>query len=435
MRRTVNPKKPVRGEAGILSWILTVLMIGTLPIIGIVLLLMKLSGNDVLGRLFSSFIEKKDDGSANYASKRVGQAPQPRYASQSRSRQDNQPADSASSPQSVPKSQTQTAHTGYQVRTEVPRRSQPAAAPQPAPPKAEQAKKGKEKNDNPAQAPVSKGRSLLMVFGWLLLLLGFTAMFSPLDAGHVWQAIQWISVGLAGAGMIFASWFKGRKESSYLKCVRVVGNRSVIDLNTLASALGRKPRDMERDLDDMVERGYFGDAAFYDRERDILIISPDKAEGELKKAVRFSTEGKDKYELLLLELDRVILRLKDEEMLQKAATIRELAAAIFQTVRENPEKQSRITSFLNYYFPTTLKLMENYADFAAQTYQGENVSKSKERIEGAADTIIDAYRRQLDSLYLSESLDVDSDIDVLETMLKRDGLAESDFSQSQAGLM
>ena len=45
------------------------------------------------------------------------------------------------------------------------------------------------------------------------------------------------------------------------------------------------------------------------------------------------------------------------------------------------------------------------------------------------DTIISAYRKQLDNLYLPDTLDVDTDIDVLETMLKRDGLSTSDFEQ------
>ena len=427
----MNSKKPVRGEAGVLSWIVTVLLLGALPFIGVVLLLMKLSGNDVLGRLFSSYIDKKDNGSTQYASKRVGQAPQPRYASQSRNQQTAQSSQSAQAARPVqPQTQAQPAQPRQNTQTAQSAAQKPARSASDAP-----KKKAAGKQENPAHTPVSKGRTLLMVFGWLLLLLGFSMVFQPLDAGQVWQAIQWISVALAGGGMVFAGWNKGRKEASYLKCVRVVGKRSVIDLKSLAAALGIKERDMERDLDDMVSRGYFGDAAFYDTAQDLLIIHPEKAEGELKKAVQFSTEGKDKFELLLLELDRVILRLKDEEMLRKAGVIRELADAIFKTVRENPEKQSKISSFLNYYFPTTLKLLENYAEFEAQAYQGDNVSKSKERIEGAADTIIDAYRRQLDSLYLSDSLDVDSDIDVLETMLKRDGLTESDFSQGQTGTM
>jgi len=108
--------------------------------------------------------------------------------------------------------------------------------------------------------------------------------------------------------------------------------------------------------------------------------------------------------------------------------IRGLSSSIFAAVREEPAKRSKIGTFLNYYFPQTLKLLNSYGDIESKDYQGENLSKTRERIEGAADLLIDAYQRQLDALYLSTSMDVDSDIDVLETMLKRDGLSGGDFS-------
>jgi hypothetical protein len=54
-----------------------------------------------------------------------------------------------------------------------------------------------------------------------------------------------------------------------------------------------------------------------------------------------------------------------------------------------------------------------------------------ERIETVADTIIQAYERQLDNLFLIDTIDVSSDISVLENILKRDGLSgKSDFGTS-----
>ena len=129
-----------------------------------------------------------------------------------------------------------------------------------------------------------------------------------------------------------------------------------------------------------------------------------------------------------MELDRSIQRIRDPEMQQKALRLRGLVSSIFDAVREDPSKRSRIGTFLNYYFPQTLKLMNNYADFETKEFQGENISKARERIEGATDLLISAYQKQLDSLYLSTTMDVDSDVDVLETMLKRDGLTGGDFT-------
>ena len=160
----------------------------------------------------------------------------------------------------------------------------------------------------------------------------------------------------------------------------------------------------------------------------MLIIDPVKAEVQLQKAAEASPEGKDQYQLLLMELDRSVQRIREPGMQQKALKIRGLTSSIFAAVREDPKKRPKIGTFLNYYFPQTLKLLNSYGDIESKEYQGENLSKTRDRIEGAADLLIDAYQRQLDALYLSTSMDVDSDIDVLETMLKRDGLAGSAFS-------
>ena len=48
--------------------------------------------------------------------------------------------------------------------------------------------------------------------------------------------------------------------------------------------------------------------------------------------------------------------------------------------------------------------------------------KSKESIEETLDMLVFAFKKELDSLYESESIDISSDIEVLEKMLKKDGM-------------
>ena len=179
----------------------------------------------------------------------------------------------------------------------------------------------------------------------------------------------------------------------------------------------------------MVERGYLPGSAYFDNAKGLLILDQSKVEDQIvNQETDESGRDDDKYDLLLKEMERACGRIRDRDMLEKAVQIRGLAAAIFNAVRKDPEKQPQISSFLNYYFPTTLKLLDSYADFEEKGYQGDKLSQTKERIEVTMDAIISAYRKQLDNLYLHDTLDVDTDIDVLETMLKRDGLSESDFA-------
>jgi hypothetical protein len=392
----MKEKKPDKNSIGVLSWIINVILLSAFWPAGVVILLMRLSGNDVLSKLLMRLFTRVEEN--REASSRFDPL----------------------MPQSNSSSRSRAARMGFEPQQETPH-----TQPQPQRPE-EKAKKD-------SASRVDKGRTALIIVGWLLLAAGVLTVFEPLSKGVLWAALRSIAVALCGGGMLFASWKKGKKEQDYQNCVKVVGDKASIDLASLAAALGRKPRDVEKDLDDMVDRGYFGDAAYFDKARDVLIIDPAKAEVQLRKAAAESAEGKDQYQLLLMELDRCIQRIRDPGLQQKAMKIRGLSSSIFAAVREEPAKRPKIGTFLNYYFPQTLKLLNQYGDIESKEYQGENLSKTRERIEGAADLLIDAYQRQLDALYLSTSMDVDSDIDVLETMLKRDGLAGSEFSDFGEG--
>ena len=95
---------------------------------------------------------------------------------------------------------------------------------------------------------------------------------------------------------------------------------------------------------------------------------------------------------------------------------------------EDPKKRDRIDTFLNYYLPTTQKLLDSYAEFEAAGVEGENLRQAKARIESTMDLIIKGFEHQLDELYKADAMDVDSDIRVMETMLERDTASvEKDF--------
>ncbi len=394
----MKEKKPDKNSIGVLSWIINVILLSAFWPAGVVILLMRLSGNDVLSKILMRLFTKVEENREE-ASRVDPLMPQANSSSRSRA-----------------------ARMGFEPQQEAQKAQQQPKQGQP-----------EEKGKKDTASRVDKGRTALIIVGWLLLAAGVLTVFEPLSKGVLWAALRSIAVALCGGGMLFASWKKGKKEQDYQNCVKVVGDKASIDLASLAAALGRKPRDVENDLDDMVDRGYFGDAAYFDKARDVLIIDPAKAEVQLRKAAAESAEGKDQYQLLLMELDRCIQRIRDPGMQQKAMKIRGLSSSIFAAVREEPAKRPKIGTFLNYYFPQTLKLLNQYGDIESKEYQGENLSKTRERIDGAADLLIDAYQRQLDALYLSTSMDVDSDIDVLETMLKRDGLAGSEFSSFGEG--
>ena len=57
-----------------------------------------------------------------------------------------------------------------------------------------------------------------------------------------------------------------------------------------------------------------------------------------------------------------------------------------------------------------------------QGIEGENIDGARERIESILDKLVSGFTQQLDQLFRADALDISSDIDVLETMMQRDGL-------------
>ncbi len=110
-----------------------------------------------------------------------------------------------------------------------------------------------------------------------------------------------------------------------------------------------------------------------------------------------------------------------EEMSNKLYRLEDTMNRIFDAVRKDPDKAKDLRRFMNYYIPTTMKLLTTYVELC-QHGDGENVSSSKWEIEQATDTINDAFDKILDDMFEDTTWDVSSDIDVLKTMMAQDGL-------------
>ena len=78
---------------------------------------------------------------------------------------------------------------------------------------------------------------------------------------------------------------------------------------------------------------------------------------------------------------------------------------------------------MDYYLPTTLKLLNAYDRASSAGISGENVDATKAKVEGMTRTVVAAFEKQLDALFGDEALDISTDITVLETMMAREGLA------------
>lgn len=96
---------------------------------------------------------------------------------------------------------------------------------------------------------------------------------------------------------------------------------------------------------------------------------------------------------------------------------------IFKALEKNPRDSQQIRKFMNYYLPTSVKLLNHYKTLSAAG-AGENVQKSLSSIENSLTMIAEAFEKQLDRLYADDQLDINAEISALETMMAADGLTE-----------
>lgn len=127
-------------------------------------------------------------------------------------------------------------------------------------------------------------------------------------------------------------------------------------------------------------------------------------------------------ELAIAEMKRLDESIVDERISADIRQLESVSAKIFQQVKAQPEKLSQIRRFMDYYLPTTLKLLNAYDRMASTGVSGENIDGTKSRVEQMMGTIVSAFEKQLDSLFGADALDISTDITVLETMMAREGL-------------
>lgn len=134
----------------------------------------------------------------------------------------------------------------------------------------------------------------------------------------------------------------------------------------------------------------------------------------------------------LSEMGRIYMSIKDPDIRRKINEIMRITDKIAQDAIADPADIPQIKKFFNYYLPTTIKLLNSYDRMSAQGIEGENLDKSMNSINEMLDTAIVAYKKRLDSLFENQALDIETDIQVMNTMLAREGLTgEKDFIVEQ----
>lgn len=276
------------------------------------------------------------------------------------------------------------------------------------------------------------------------LVLSLQPSFAAGIVTAVMGAAALISLGLGITGSVA----RGRAKR-FREYAQQIGTRAYCTIEELSDKCGRKRKAVVKDLKKMIDKRMFLQGHL-DHQETCVIVTEDmyqqyltvqqKAqERQQEQAVKEGESARIPQECRKIleegkEYIRYIQKCNDDipgqEISRKLYRLEKIITRIFDEVERNPDLASDLRKFMNYYLPTTRKLVEAYRDMDREPIAGGNIEKTKKEIEDTLDTINQAFENLLDSFFEEKAWDISSDISVLHTMLAQEGLTKKDFAAS-----
>ena len=239
-----------------------------------------------------------------------------------------------------------------------------------------------------------------------------------------------VFVMLAGFGVGLGMLLTGREQRGrmerYTNYLAYIGANRQVSLAPMAAAMDVSVRRLTRDLRKMLATHVLP-TGYLDLKAGKLMLTEmgytePEPEPEPQPEPQKNQQPSQEDEILR-EIRLINDLIPDPVISAKIDRIEEVTHKILQYQKTHPQRTEQLRTFLNYYLPTTLDILRSYARLDAQGVEGENITAAKQRIEGMMDKVVEGFEKQLDKLFSSDAMDIAADVQVLENMLKKDGLS------------
>ena len=289
------------------------------------------------------------------------------------------------------------------------------------------------------------GVLLAVVFGFPLLsiIIGMLSGTGSFGIGIIFAFLFCLLPTIGGGYLIR----KGKTNRRLCKHFRLsqnfIGPRDYITVEELSERLNLSREDTLDELHAMLEKRMFRQGHL-DRKETCLMITDKMYQQyldlEREQAEKIKQEAQREQELTEKGLSSEYLEMVKEcetylsnihqcandlsgaVIAEKIRRLELIVSRILEAVKKQPKKAQELQKFMNYYMPTTWKLLDSYRSFEKEPIQSENIRKTKQEIEETLDTINNAFETLLNDLFQSTAWDISSDISVLEAMLAQEGL-------------
>jgi 5-bromo-4-chloroindolyl phosphate hydrolysis protein len=293
----------------------------------------------------------------------------------------------------------------------------------------------------------------LFISGLCTLTFSILSLILPLKVVFIPLATVFGVAALACTGFLGAGIRKRRLAGRVTQLAGLLQRKKVYSFDELAAETGRTPKQIKKDLRKARAKGMLPEVRVDDAGTCVMwgedlyrqYLETKKAHRQKENEAR---ERRNRLqdpvtadlELIRSEGETTVKKIRtaneaipDKIINGKLSTLEDITARIFAYVEQHPEKLPDTRKFMSYYLPTTLKLIEKYCQYEELDFQPDNVRQAKQDISRTLDTINQAFKNLLENLYAHCTLDVSTDIDVLEKMLEQEGLTGKKFKIDSPG--
>lgn len=151
-------------------------------------------------------------------------------------------------------------------------------------------------------------------------------------------------------------------------------------------------------------------------------------EVEIKEPISTQDAQADEFlnqgDMFIKQLEKLEHNIRQNDVKASIQRLIHATNRLLDYVIEHPKQATRLRKFMTYYLPTLTKMLHSYETLEDEKIKGENMTHTMQEIESVMGNVAEAFEKQLDILYAEEKMDIISDIQVMETLMRQQGLTE-----------
>lgn len=301
--------------------------------------------------------------------------------------------------------------------------------------------------------PEKSKSTLFKIFSGLSAFIAFGLLVS-LEGLSFLEILLFIIFAGLGVWLFNSSKRIDTISKDYVRFIRELGHNTVIPIRDLASAIQKSEKDTIKELLYMMDRGYFKQARIVENDSLFLLDIPtfklykdqkmnlpkSNTYEEVKKIEKEAHDDNtiEKAENLikisnkhLNTISLSISRIENRAFLEKVIELKKTIQNIVNIVKRYPEKAQALDKFIDYYLPTTVKLIDAYTEYEIIESDEKEIIKAMKEIDSSIETINEAFEKIQLELLEDRTMDIKTDIDTMKLLLNQEGYLEKDWSKDE----